>query len=50
MYPRDLIASMYKLLGIEPDARLPHPEGADTFALPTAADDVPSGGILKELL
>ncbi|MFO0932017.1 MAG: DUF1501 domain-containing protein [Planctomycetota bacterium] len=50
VYPRDLIASMYRLLGIEPDARLPHPEGAETFALPTAADDVPSGGILKELL
>ena len=50
VYPRDLLASMYRLLGIEADARLPHPEGLDTFALPTAAEDVPSGGLLKELL
>jgi len=50
VYPRDLVASMYQLLGIDAGARLPHPEGLDTFALPTAADAVPSAGILKELL
>lgn len=50
VFPRDLIASMYKLLGIDPDARLPHPEGLDTFALSTPADGVPSAGLLKEIL
>ncbi len=50
VYPRDLVASMYQLLGIDAGARLPHPEGLDTFALPTAADGVPSAGLLKELL
>ena len=29
VYPADLIASMYELLGIDANARLPHPQGLD---------------------
>lgn len=34
--PADLIAQVYRQLGIAPDARLPHPEGLDVRALPPA--------------
>ena len=27
VYPCDLLGSMYELLGIDPDAKLPHPQG-----------------------
>jgi hypothetical protein len=50
VYPCDLIGSMYELLGIDPDGRLPHPEGLDVRATPTAAEAVPTGGRLKELM
>jgi hypothetical protein len=50
VYPVDLIASMYRLLGIDPDARLPHPLGVPTRVLPGAGDGVKSAGILKEIL
>lgn len=38
VHPSELVASMYQLLGIDPDARLPHPEGRDVRAVPAAAD------------
>ncbi len=50
VYPCDLIASMYELLGIDPDAKLPHPLGLDARVTPTAAEGVKSGGRLKEIL
>ena len=50
VYPRDLIASMYQLLGIAPDARLPHPQGLAIAAAPTAAEGVKTGGLLKEIM
>ena len=50
VYPCDLIASMYELLGIDPDARLPHPQGLDIHATPCAADKAPSGGRLREIM
>jgi hypothetical protein len=37
--PGDLIGSLYQLLGIDPDARLPHPQGLEVRAAPS------SGGI-----
>jgi hypothetical protein len=46
----DLIGSMYQLLGIDGAAKLPHPLGQDTRVLPVAAEDVKSGGLLKEIL
>ena len=50
VYPVDLIASMYELLGIDGNAKLPHPQGLDVHVLPTAADGVKSGGRLKEIM
>ncbi len=50
MYPVDLIASMYQLLGIDPQTKLPHPQGADARVIPTTAEAVSSGGLLKEIL
>jgi hypothetical protein len=50
VYPCDLIASIYELLGIDPDGKLPHPQGLDVRATPSAADDVKMGGRLKEIM
>ena len=50
VYPVDLIASMYELLGIDPEAKLPNPQGLDVRVTPTAADDVKTGGRLKEIM
>jgi len=50
VYPVDLIASMYELLGIGLDAKLPHPQGLAVGVLPTATDGVSMGGRLKEIM
>jgi hypothetical protein len=50
VYPCDLIGSMYELLGIDPEAKLPHPQGLEVSATPSAADKTPSGGRLKEIM
>jgi hypothetical protein len=50
VYPCDLIASMYELLGIDPEAKLPHPQGLVVHATPTAADGAKMGGRLKEIM
>jgi hypothetical protein len=50
VYPCDLIASMYELLGIDLNAKLPHPQGLDVRVTPTAAEGVKSGGRLKEIM
>jgi hypothetical protein len=50
VYPWDLAASMYQLLGIDPMGRLPHPQGCVAYVTPLASGDVPSGGILKEIM
>jgi hypothetical protein len=50
VYPCDLIGSMYELLGIAPDTKLPHPQGLDVRVTPTAAEGIPSGGRLKEIM
>jgi len=50
VYPVDPIASMYELLGINGDAKLPHPQGLDVRVLPTVADGVRTGGRLKEIM
>jgi hypothetical protein len=49
VYPCDLIASMYELLGIDPAAKLPHPLGSVVSVVPTAEEKVKSGGRLKEI-
>jgi hypothetical protein len=50
VYPVDLIASMYELLGIDPKAKLPHPQGLTASALPSATDGVDMGGRLTEIM
>jgi len=50
VYPWDLSASMYKLLGIDPAGKLPHPHGCVAHVTPVASGDVPSGGLLKEIM
>ena len=50
VYPVDLIGSMYELLGIDARAKLPHPQAQVATVLPTAAEGVKTGGILKEIM
>ena len=49
VYPADLIASIYTLLGIDPQARLPHPMGHDVKVAP-APGEVPRSGLLQEIM
>lgn len=50
VHPSELIGSIYELLGIDRDARLPHPEGADVRAIPTIADGTRPVNRLSELM
>lgn len=50
VYPVDLLASMYELLGIDRDATLPHPQGVAARVIPGKSDGVQSGGLLKEIM
>ena len=50
IYPWDLSASMYKLLGIDPTGQLPHPHGCVAHVTPVAGGDVQSGGMLTEIM
>ncbi len=50
VYPCDLIGSIYELLGMDPDGKLPNPQGLDTRLTPTPADGVSTGGRLKEIM
>ena len=50
MYPVDLIGSMYELLGIDGNAKLPNPYGLDTRVMPTPDEGVKSAGLLKEIM
>ena len=50
VYPWDLIGSMYELLGIDPKARLPHPQGKVALATPSESDGYETGGRLTEIM
>src|SRR5579872_3361757 len=50
VYPADLIGSIYQLAGIDPQAKLPHPQGQTIFATPSAAEGLPVAGRLKEIM
>ena len=50
VYPADLIGSMYQLLGIDPDGKLPHPQGLKVSVTPAATDEEQTGGRLKEIM
>lgn len=49
VYPGDLIGTMYELVGIDPEASLPHPRGDFVRATPGADEGMESGGRLKEI-
>jgi hypothetical protein len=46
----DLIGSMYELLGIDGNSKLPNPYGLDTRVMPAADEGVKSAGLLKEIM
>jgi uncharacterized protein (DUF1501 family) len=50
VYPVDLLGSIYKLGGIDGQAKLPHPMGEDAHVLPPIAEGVKSGGLLTEIM
>ena len=50
VYPVDLIGSMYELLGIDANARLPHPQGQLVSVLSSSADAATKGGRLSEIM
>ena len=50
VYPCDLIGSVYELLGIDPDGKLPNSQGLDVRMTPTIADGIKMGGRLKEIM
>jgi uncharacterized protein (DUF1501 family) len=50
IYPWDLTASIYELLGIDPNGTLPHPEGKIAHVSPLAAGNIESGGLLREIM
>ena len=50
VYPVDLLGSIYLLAGIDANARLPHPLGAEAFVLPPPSEQVKSAGLLTEIM
>lgn len=50
VYPRDVISSMYELMGIDPEAAMPNPRGMDIKVLPAGEEGAESGGRLKEIM
>ena len=49
VYPGDLIGTMYELIGIDPEAGLPHPRGEFIRATPGADEGMETGGRLTEI-
>ena len=50
VYPWDLTASIYKLLGINPNEKLPHPQGCVAYVTPPSSGGRPTGGLLTEIM
>ncbi len=50
VYPVDLLGSIYHLAGIDPQAKLPHPEGLEAHVLPAPSERVKSAGLLTEIM
>lgn len=50
VYPVDLLGTIYLLAGIDTNAKLPHPEGADARVLPPPSEKVKSAGLLTEII
>ncbi|MBN2476515.1 MAG: DUF1501 domain-containing protein [Pirellulales bacterium] len=50
VYPVDLIGSIYRLAGIDANARLPHPMGMEAHVLPAPSEGAKSAGLLTEIM
>ncbi len=50
VFPADLIGSIYELLGIDPDGRMPNALGIDAHVTPVAGDGIRMAGRLKEIM
>jgi hypothetical protein len=50
VHPRELIASIYDRLGIDPDGKMPNPRGLDVNVLPPPKDGEKSGNRLTEIM
>jgi len=50
VYPADLLGSVYELMGIDPEGKLPNSSGLDVRVTPAAADKIPMAGRLKEIM
>jgi hypothetical protein len=50
VYPRDLLASIYTLLGIDPEGPLPNPRGLDARVLPADEAGARSSTMLTEIM
>jgi len=50
VYPVDLIASMYELLGIDPDGTMPNPQGPPVRVTAAPDEGVKMGGRLREIM
>ena len=50
VYPRDLIASIYQRLGIDPQSPLPNDRGVDLTLVPPPLKEETDGGPLKEIM
>ena len=50
VYPREVIVSMYELLGIDSNAKLPHPLGEDVRVMKADADDDSKLTPLREIM
>ncbi len=50
VHPKKLIRSIYKLLGINPEAKMPNAKGLRVRILPSEGNDTASSGCLKEIM
>jgi hypothetical protein len=50
VYPNDLLASIYELIGIDPATPIPHPQGLSVRAVPATWEGSQSKGRLSEIM
>jgi len=50
VYPADVIDSIYERTGIDPQAKLPHPQGLAVKVAPSEAEGIKRGGRLSEIM
>ena len=48
--PCDLLGSIYELLGIDPEGKMPNPQGLDVRVTPAASEGIRMAGRLKEIM